>query len=85
VLDRVAAVAPAADVVVVSHGAVMMALWRHVTGEWRRGGVARNAGIVVVEHEAGRWAGATAGRPGLNLPACAWEGATALARLHRAA
>jgi broad specificity phosphatase PhoE len=58
-LDRVAAGAPGNDVVVVSHGGVMMALWRHVTGEWRMGKVARNAGLVVVEHEAGRWRGAT--------------------------
>jgi broad specificity phosphatase PhoE len=55
VLDRIAGVAAAHDVVVVSHGAVMMALWRHVTGAWRVGGVARNAGIVVVEHQDGRW------------------------------
>jgi probable phosphoglycerate mutase len=60
VLDRVAARAPVDDVVVVSHGAVMMALWRHVTGAWRMGKVARNAGIVVVEHEGGRWLGASA-------------------------
>jgi probable phosphoglycerate mutase len=59
-LDRVAASAPSDDIVVVSHGGVMMALWRHVTGEWRMGRVARNAGLVVVEHEAGRWRGATA-------------------------
>jgi broad specificity phosphatase PhoE len=58
-LDRVAAGAPGNDVVVVSHGGVMMALWRHVTGEWRMGKVARNAGLVLVEHEAGRWRGAT--------------------------
>src|SRR5206468_4320831 len=58
-LDRVAAGAPGNDVVVVSHGGVMMALWLHVTGEWRMGKVARNAGLVVVEHEAGRWRGAT--------------------------
>jgi len=58
-LDRVAAGAPGNDVVVVSHGGVMMALWWHVTGEWRTGKVARNAGLVVVEHEAGRWRGAT--------------------------
>jgi broad specificity phosphatase PhoE len=56
----VAASAPSEDVVVVSHGGVMMALWRHVTGEWRMGRVARNAGLVVIEHEAGRWCGATA-------------------------
>jgi hypothetical protein len=38
----------------------MMALWRHVTGEWRAGRVARNAGIMVVEHEGGRWTSAMA-------------------------
>jgi broad specificity phosphatase PhoE len=59
-LDRIAAKAPEDDVMVVSHGAVMMALWRHVTGSWRTGKVARNAGIVVVEHRAGRWLGAVA-------------------------
>jgi hypothetical protein len=41
----------------------MMALWRHVTGEWRMGGVARNAGIVLVEHDGGRWVGAAAVEP----------------------
>jgi probable phosphoglycerate mutase len=57
-LDRVAAAAPADDVVVVSHGAVMMALWRHVTGDWRSGKVAQNAGIVVVQHRDGRYVSA---------------------------
>ncbi len=56
VLDRVAAAAPGGDVVVVSHGAVMMAAYRHVTGAWPPAGrVVRNAGIVVAEHRAGRW------------------------------
>jgi len=59
-LDRVARAHPDDDVVVVSHGGVMMALWRHVTGDWRAGRVARNAGLIVVEHDAGRWLGATA-------------------------
>ena len=59
-LDRVAAGTPGSDVVVVSHGGVMAALWRHVTGEWGMGRVARNAGLVIVEHEAGRYRGATA-------------------------
>jgi broad specificity phosphatase PhoE len=58
VLDRVAAAADD-DAVVVSHGGVMMALWQHVTGSWRAGRVARNAGLVIVEHEGGRWLGAT--------------------------
>jgi broad specificity phosphatase PhoE len=56
VLDHVAAAAPGGDVVVVSHGAVMMAAYRHVTGTWLPAGrVVRNAGIVVAEHRAGGW------------------------------
>lgn len=55
VLDRLAQGAPEDDIVVVSHGATMMSLWWHVTGAWREGRVARNAGIVVVEHRGGRW------------------------------
>jgi len=58
-LDRIAVGAPGKDVVVVSHGAVMLALWRHVTGAWWTGRVSRNAGMIVVEHEGGRWLGAT--------------------------
>lgn len=58
VLDRVAGAFPRTDVVVVSHGGVMMALWRHVTGEWRAGRVPANAAIVEVEHDAGRYLGA---------------------------
>ena len=55
-LDRVAARAADADVVVVSHGAVMMAAHRHVTGAWPPAGrVVRNAGVVVVEHREGRY------------------------------
>jgi len=58
-LDRVARVAREDDIVVVSHGAVMLALWRHVTGAWG-GRVAPNAGIVVVEHRGGAYLRATA-------------------------
>lgn len=60
VLDRIAARAGHADAVVVSHGGVMMALWRHVMGDWARPGrVVRNAGILLVEHEQGAYQGAT--------------------------
>jgi probable phosphoglycerate mutase len=59
-LDRVARGHPRDDVVVVSHGAVMHALWWHVTGAWSERRVARNAGIFVVEHEAGTYLGAQA-------------------------
>ena len=56
VLDRVAAAAADHDVVVVSHGAVMMAAQRNATGTWPPAGrVVRNAGIVVVDHGDGRF------------------------------
>ena len=55
-LDRIAAAGAGQDVVVVSHGAVMMAAYRHVTGTWPPAGrVVRNAGIVVAEHHDGLW------------------------------
>ena len=54
-LDRLAATAPEHDLVVVSHGGVMRALWRHVTGDWQSGSVVRNAGIMLVEHRAGSY------------------------------
>lgn len=56
VLDALARDWPDEDVVVVSHGGVMLALHKHVQGAWstpRR--VTRNAGIVVVEHHGGRY------------------------------
>ena len=56
VLDGLAAGASHDDVIVVSHGAVMMTAHRHVTGDWPSAGrVVRNAGIVVVEHCDGRY------------------------------
>ena len=55
-LDRIAAAGADQDVVVVSHGAVMMAAIRHVTGAWPPAGrVVRNAGIVVVDYGGGFW------------------------------
>ena len=59
VLDRVAAAGLAEDIVVVSHGAVMMAAQWHVSGVWPPAGrVVRNAGIVVADHRSGRWVAA---------------------------
>lgn len=55
VLDGLVAAAPDAEIIVVSHGAVMMALDRHVRGTWGPGRVVDNAGMVVVEHENGTW------------------------------
>ena len=43
------------DIVVVSHGGVMLALCAYVTGSWDGITLTPNAGIVVVEHRAGRY------------------------------
>jgi probable phosphoglycerate mutase len=59
-LDRLAARADHdEELVVVSHGAVMMAMQKHVTGAWPAAGqVLRNAGILLVEHGNGVYRGA---------------------------
>ena len=57
-LDRIASAEPVDDVLVVSHGAVMLALWRHVTGTWAEPRVVPNAGVIVVEHRRGVYAAA---------------------------
>jgi len=58
VLDRVATGRAGDEVVVVSHGAVMMAAQWHVSGAWPPAGrVVPNAGLVVAEHRHGRWLG----------------------------
>jgi len=44
---------PGEDVVVVSHGGVMLALCAHVEGGWTRPRVARNCEILVVSHAPG--------------------------------
>ena len=55
VLDRVAKNYPADEIVIVSHGGVMRAVWAHVTGKWEDAHVPPNCGIVLIEHEAGRY------------------------------
>jgi broad specificity phosphatase PhoE len=57
VLDRVARAAGLADVLVVSHGAVMRALWFHMTGAWGESRVARNAGLLLADHKDGAYRG----------------------------
>ncbi len=60
VLDRLTREDPAGEIVVVSHGAAMMAAYCHVTGAWPPAGrVVRNAGVVVVEHQEGSYEGAS--------------------------
>jgi 2,3-bisphosphoglycerate-dependent phosphoglycerate mutase len=50
VLDRLAAAHPSQDVVIVSHGGVMMTLWAYVTGDWTSAPIAPNCGLIVVAH-----------------------------------
>ncbi len=50
-IGRIAAAHPARDVVVVSHGGVMLALWAHAIDSWDGAQASGNAGIVVVEHD----------------------------------
>lgn len=69
VLDRVACADPVGETIVVSHGAVMMAAHRHVTGDWPPAGrVVRNAGVVLVDHRDGKFVGATEVSPEEDAP-----------------
>ncbi len=53
ILDELVARFPGDDVVVVSHGGVMVSMWAHITGDWEGAHVPANCGIVVVEHRNG--------------------------------
>ncbi len=55
VLDRVAQKYADDEIVVVSHGGVMRAVWAHVTGQWENAHVPPNCGIVLIEHKSGRY------------------------------
>jgi probable phosphoglycerate mutase len=45
---------PTEELVVVSHGGVMLSLWAHLTGAWEAAHLPPNCGIVLIEHEPGR-------------------------------
>ena len=51
VLDQIARACPDREIVIVSHGGVMRALWAHVTGVWDGAHIPANCGIIVIEHE----------------------------------
>jgi len=53
--DRLAAEHPGEDVVLVSHGGVLLALWAYVVGSWEEAQPVGNGGIVVIEHRAGKY------------------------------
>ncbi len=45
---------PDGDVVVVSHGVVMLALWAYLTGTWTDAHLPPNCGIILVKHDRGQ-------------------------------
>jgi len=55
IFERITGESGGQDVVIVSHGGVMLALCAYVTGSWDGVTLTPNAGIVVVEHRAGRY------------------------------
>jgi broad specificity phosphatase PhoE len=52
VMDRLAAAHPDDDIVLVSHGGVMVSLWAHAAADWNGAYVPPNCGIVLIEHGA---------------------------------
>lgn len=50
ILDRLAEAHRKRDVIIVSHGGVMTALWAHVSGYWPVEHSTPNCGIILVEH-----------------------------------
>jgi broad specificity phosphatase PhoE len=55
ILDELVARFSDEDVVIVSHGGVMVSMWAHMTGRWGDAPVPVNCGIIVVEHRQGRF------------------------------
>jgi broad specificity phosphatase PhoE len=55
VFDRIARAHESDEIVIVSHGGVMRALWAHITGSWDGAYVPHNCAIVLVEYEFGRY------------------------------
>ena len=54
VLTRLAGENPDREIVVVSHGAVMLTVWIHLTGVIEGAEVPSNCGMVIVEHDGAR-------------------------------
>jgi broad specificity phosphatase PhoE len=50
ILDRLAKMHATEDIVVVSHGGVMMTLWAYAAGSWEGAHVPDNCGIILIEH-----------------------------------
>jgi broad specificity phosphatase PhoE len=42
------------EIVIVSHGGVMLSVWAHITGQWHGAHLPPNCGIVLIEHDGRR-------------------------------
>ncbi len=45
---------PRNEIVIVSHGGVMLAVWAHIAGQWHGAHLPPNCGIVLIEHDGRR-------------------------------
>jgi len=45
---------PQGEIVIVSHGGVMLSVWAHITGQWHGAHLPPNCGIVLIEHDGRR-------------------------------
>jgi broad specificity phosphatase PhoE len=50
-LDDIRRRYPHQELVIVSHGGVMLSMWAHLTGVWEDAHLPANCGIVLIEHE----------------------------------
>ena len=55
ILDETVGRFPDGDVIIVSHGGVMVAMWAYMTGRWDDAHVPGNCGIIIVEHRSGKF------------------------------
>jgi broad specificity phosphatase PhoE len=53
-VERLLSYYPQDEVVIVSHGGVMLSIWAHITGQWHGAHLPPNCGIVLVEHDGRR-------------------------------
>lgn len=63
-LERLARAHAGREVVMVSHGGVMYALWAHAVGAWERARRSANAAVVLIEHRHGLFSEPTVVHPG---------------------
>jgi broad specificity phosphatase PhoE len=54
-IEEIRARYPAEELVVVSHGGVMLSMWAHVMGQWEKAHLPANCEIVLIEHDPDRF------------------------------